>query len=100
MIIVHVHVHVKDEFIDSFKEASIENARNSIHEPGIIRFDVVQQADDPTRFVLIEIYRNELAQGEHKQTSHYAQWRDTVSEMMAEPRSSVKYQAIFPVEMG
>lgn len=100
MIIVHVHVHVKDQYIEAFKEESIKNARHSIQEAGITRFDVIQQADDPTRFLLIEIYRNEAGQGEHKQTAHYAQWRDAVSDMMAEPRSSVKYQAIYPFEAG
>lgn len=96
MLEVHVHVHVKPESIDAFREASIENARNSVQEPGIARFDVIQQADDPSRFVLIEVYRTPDAAAAHKGTQHYAVWRDAVSPMMAEPRSSVKYSRIFP----
>lgn len=96
MLIVQVHVHVKPESVAAFKAASIENARNSALEPGIARFDVIQQADDPARFVLIEVYRTPEAAAAHKETAHYAAWRDTVSEMMAEPRWSVKYTNIFP----
>lgn len=96
MLIVHVHVHVKPEFVDAFKEATVENARNSVQEPGIARFDVIQQLDDPTRFVLIEVYRTPDDPAEHKKTAHYQTWRDTVAEMMAEPRSSVKYENLFP----
>ena len=98
MDIVHVHVHVKAEFVDAFKQASLENARNSVQEPGIGRFDVIQQVDDPTGFVLVEIYRSVDAPAAHKQTTHYAKWRDTVTEMMAEPRFSVKYRNVFPDE--
>lgn len=94
MLIVHVHVHVKPEFIDAFREASRENARNSRQEPGIATFDVLQQADDPARFLLIEIYRTPEAPAQHKETKHYAAWRDTVANMMAEPRTSVKYAAV------
>jgi len=100
MFIVHVHVHVRPEFVAAFKEATIENARNSVQEPGIARFDVIQQKDDPTRFVLVEVYRTPDDPAEHKETAHYARWRDTVSEMMAEPRSSVKYANIFPDDEG
>lgn len=96
MIIVHVHAHVKPESIEDFKQASIENARQSVQEPGIARFDVVQQQDDPTRFVLVEVYRTSDAPAAHKETAHYAKWRDAVAPMMAEPRSSVKYNAAFP----
>ena len=96
MLIVHVHVHVKQEFVEAFRSASIENARNSILEPGIARFDVIQQADDPARFVLVEVYRTAEAPARHKETSHYQAWRDAVAEMMAEPRSSVKYSNVFP----
>ena len=91
MLIVHVFVHVKPECIDAFIAASLKNARQSIEEPGIARFDVIQQADDPSRFVLVEVYRDADAPARHKETAHYAQWRDAVVEMMAEPRSSVKY---------
>jgi quinol monooxygenase YgiN len=100
MFIVHVFVHVKHEFIDAFKEATLENARNSIQEPGIARFDVIRQLDDETRFVLVEVYRTPDDPARHKETAHYAKWRDTVAEMMAEPRSSVKYDNVFPVDEG
>ena len=96
MLIVQVHVQVKPESVDAFREASIENARNSIKEPGIARFDVLQQADDPTRFVLLEAYREAGAQARHRETAHYAAWRDTVADMMAEPRAGVKYANVFP----
>jgi len=96
MLIVHVHVHVKPECVEAFHAASLDNARQSVREPGIVRFDVMQQADDPTRFVLVEIYRTPEDPARHKETAHYAIWRDSVAEMMAEPRSSVKYSAVFP----
>jgi len=96
MLIVHVHVRVKPDCIDAFKEATIENARQSLKEPGIARFDVVQQNDDPTRFVLVEIYRSVEATAAHKATTHYAAWRDRMESLMAEPRSSVKYSNVFP----
>ena len=79
MLIVHVHVQVKPEFVAAFKEATIENARNSIKEPGIARFDVVQQQDDPARFVLVEVYRTPEAALDHKETDHYVRWRDAVA---------------------
>jgi autoinducer 2-degrading protein len=100
MFVVHVNVHVKPEFVGAFIEATIENARNSVKEPGIARFNVIQQLDDSTRFVLIEVYRGESAPAEHKRTAHYQTWRDTVAEMMAEPRSSVKYDNVFPDDVG
>jgi autoinducer 2-degrading protein len=100
MFIVHVHVHVKPESVEAFKEATIENARNSVQEPGIARFDVIQQLDDPARFVLVEVYRTPDDPARHKETAHYQKWRDTVAEMMAEPRSSVKYHNIFPDDEG
>ena len=96
MLIVHVFVHVKAESVDAFIAATLENARNSVREPGVVRFDVVQQEDDPTRFLLIEIYRTPQDPARHKETAHYATWRDTVEPMMAEPRRSVKYRALFP----
>ena len=99
MIIVHVQVHVKPESVEAFRVASIENARESVREPGIARFDVIQQQDDPTRFMLIEIYRSVAATAAHKETAHYAVWRDTVAAMMAEPRSSVKYTGVIPSEL-
>ncbi len=100
MIIVHVFVHVKPEQVEAFRTASLENARNSVQEPGIARFDVIQQQDDPTRFVLVEVYRTSEDPGRHKETAHYQKWRDTVAEMMAEPRTSIKYTNVFPDEQG
>ena len=100
MLVVHVYVHVKPEFIRAFEEATSENARNSVQEPGIARFDVIQQLDDPARFVLIEVYRTSQDPARHKETAHYQTWRDTVAEMMAEPRHSVKYANVFPGDEG
>ena len=100
MLIVHVHARVKPEFVAAFKEVTIENARHSVQEPGIARFDVIQQADDPTRFVLVEVYRASEAPAQHKETAHYQVWRDAVTPMMAEPRSSVKYSNVFPADGG
>lgn len=100
MLIVHVHVRVKPEFVTDFREATIENARASVEEPGIARFDVVQQQEDFTRFVLIEVYRSPAAAAAHKETAHYAKWRDTVANMMAEPRQSVEYGDVFPDREG
>lgn len=100
MLIVHVHVHVKPECVDAFKEASLANASASVQEAGIARFDVCQQQDDPTRFVLVEAYRDAEAPARHKETAHYAAWRDAVADMMAEPRSSVKFSNVFPDDDG
>ena len=100
MLVVHVFVHVKPEAVDAFGVATLENARSSVQEPGVVRFDVIQQADDPTRFVLVEIYRTPDDPARHKQTAHYAAWRDAVEPMMAEPRRSVKYRAVFPEPAG
>ena len=100
MLVVHVHVHVKPDAVEAFRQASVENARNSVQEPGIARFDVIQQADDPTRFILVEVYRDQEATVRHKETAHYATWRDTVASMMAEPRSSVKFSNVFPGDEG
>ena len=96
MLIVHVQVRVNPDSVDAFKVATIENARHSLAEPGVARFDVVQQRDDPTRFVLVEAYRTAEAAAAHKDTGHYQLWRDTVASMMAEPRSSVKCSNVFP----
>jgi quinol monooxygenase YgiN len=94
MLTVLVHVHLKQEYVDAFREASTENARNSLLEAGIERFDILQQKDDPTRFVLVEAYRSPDAPAAHKATDHYARWRSAVEPMMAEPRSSVKYELV------
>ncbi len=96
MLVVHVHVNVKPEFIEAFKQATIENARASLREPGVARFDVMQHADDPARFILVEAYRTNEAPAQHKETAHYAAWRDAVMPMMAEARTSVKYHNVFP----
>ena len=98
MLIVLVHVHVKPESVEAFQQASIENASNSVKEAGIARFDVIQQADDPTKFVLVEVYKTAEASVAHKETAHYAKWRDTVLDMMAEPRQGIKYTNIFPAD--
>ncbi len=100
MWVVHVHVHVKPDMVEAFKQAATENARNSVQEPGIARFDVVQQRDDPTRFVLVEVYRTEADTARHKETPHYQRWRDVVEGMMAEPRTSVKFDNVFPADAG
>ena len=96
MLVVHVQVKVKPEAVEAFKQATIANARESIKEPGIARFDMMQQQDDPAKFVLVEAYRTVEATAAHKETRHYQVWRDTVAPMMAEPRSSVKYTHVFP----
>lgn len=100
MLIVHGHVQVKLECVEAFKTATRTNARLSRLELGVLRFDVVQQADDPTRFVLIEIYRDAAANAAHKETAHYPVWRDAVAPMMAAPRTSVKYHPAFPEDAG
>ncbi len=100
MFIVHVFVHVKSDKVEEFQSASMENASNSVKEPGIARFDVIQQQDDPSRFVLVEVYRTADDPAHHKETPHYQKWRDTVEDMMAEPRRAIKYQNIFPDENG
>lgn len=96
MLVVHVNVQVKSEAVEAFKAATLANARASIQEPGIARFDVLQAADDPSRFVLVEVYRTPAAAAAHKETAHYATWRDAVAPMMATPRQSVKFANVFP----
>jgi quinol monooxygenase YgiN len=100
MLIVHVHVRVKPEFVEQFKKATVENARSSVQEPGIARFDVVQQQDDLTRFVLVEVYRTSDAPALHRETAHYLAWRDRVETMIAEPRTRATYSAVFPDDRG
>ena len=96
MLVVHVHVHVKPEYVEPFKKATLANARESIREPGIARFDFAEQQDDPTHFVLVEAYRTAEAPAAHKETKHYLTWKDAVAPMMAEPRTSVKFGNVFP----
>jgi len=100
MIVTHVHVHVKPDSIEAFKEATIENARQSVQEAGIARFDVIQSADDPARFILVEVYRTAEAPAAHKETSHYQTWRTVVAPMMSEGRTSTQYRNIFPEDAG
>src|SRR5688572_17436936 len=92
MLVVHVHVHVKADRVAAFIEATRLNSIESLKEPGVARFDVMQQQDDPTRFVLVEAYKTAAAPAAHKQTAHYAAWRDAVADMMASPRTSVKLE--------
>lgn len=98
MLVVHVDIHVKPESIDAFIVATLENARNSVQEPGIARFDVIQDQADPAHFVLVEVYRTVEDTVRHKETAHYAAWRDAVAPMMAIPRTSVKYTNLFPAD--
>jgi quinol monooxygenase YgiN len=96
MHVIHVHVHVQADAVEAFRQATLVNAEQSLKEPGVARFDVVQQKDDPTRFVLVEAYRTTEAISAHKDTAHYAAWRDAVAPLMAEPRHGTKYVNLFP----
>ena len=100
MYIVHVYIHVRPERVDEFIQATLANASNSVLETGIARFDVLQEADDRTKFILVEVYRTPEAAGSHKETEHYLRWRDTVAEMMADPRKGVKYANLYPSDDG
>jgi autoinducer 2-degrading protein len=97
MLAVFVYAHVKEDLIEAFKQATLDNASNSIHEPGIARFDVFQQLDDPSHFTLVEIYKTEADPARHRETAHYQRWRDAVASMMVEPRTRTENQMIFPV---
>ena len=100
MHIVQVFIHVKDDLVEEFKTATVENARNSLQEPGITRFDLIQQVDDPTRFLLVEVYGTLDDAASHKETTHYKLWHNTVGPMMAEPRTRIAYRNVFPDEAG
>ena len=100
MLIIHVHVHVKPDRVADFIQATVENASNSVREPGIARFDVMQQSDDATRFVLTEVYRSDDAPARHRETAHYAKWWDTVADMMAKPRSRAEFRNVFPADQN
>lgn len=100
LFIVHVQARVRSEAVSAFREATLANARASLQEPGVLRFDVLQDREDATRFVLVEVYRTEAAVAAHKDTEHYRTWRDTVAELMAEPRSSRKLTNVFPNDSG
>ena len=97
MLVVHVHVRVRPERIGDFLAATVINARASLAEPGVLRFDIIQDQADPARVVLVEVYRDEQASQAHKLTPHYTTWRDSVAEMMAKPRESVRYSVVFPL---
>jgi autoinducer 2-degrading protein len=98
MLVAIINVHVKPEYVEAFNTAILDNARNSIKEPGVARFDIYQQSDDPTRFILVEIYKTEDSINKHRDTAHYVRWRDSVAEMMAESRIRTTYNIIFPAE--
>jgi (4S)-4-hydroxy-5-phosphonooxypentane-2,3-dione isomerase len=98
MLVVHVHARVRPERVEDFLAATQVNARASLAEPGVLRFDVIQDQADPAHVVLVEVYRDEEAPAAHKQTAHYATWRDTVAEMMTQPRESARYSAVFPAD--
>ena len=100
LVIVHVSMHVKPDAVERFRAATLDNARHSVKEPGVARFDVVQSVEDPTRFVLVEVYRSPDAQAAHKGTAHYTRWRDAVADLMAEPRMSARYVNVFPDDQG
>jgi quinol monooxygenase YgiN len=100
MIVVLVHVHVKPEFTEDFKAAAEANASQSVKEPGIARFDVLQQRDDPQRFVLVEAYYEQEDIPRHKETSHYLAWRETVESMMVEPRQGITHDCVWPGDEG
>ena len=100
MYIVHVFVHVKENFVEEFKILTTENAKDSLLESGVVRFDVIQQHDDPTKFVLVEVYKSFEDTARHKITDHYMRWRDAVSNMMEAPRSSIKFYNVFPEDEG
>jgi autoinducer 2-degrading protein len=98
VLVVHVHIHVRPERVDDLLAASRANAAASLTEPGVLRFDVLQDQADPAHVVLVEVYRDEEAAKAHKDTPHYATWRDTVADMMAVPRTSTRFDAVFPPE--
>ena len=100
MHIVHVFIHVKDDQVEEFKTATVKNAQSSLQEPGVARFDFIQEADDPTRFLLIEVYRTSEDAARHKETMHYKHWRETVEPLMTEPRKRITYLNVFPDESG
>jgi len=99
MLIIHVNIHVKPEWVEAFKQATVANARESRREPGVARFECLQQLEDPSRFVLVEAYRDAGAQAQHRETRHYLAWRDAVAPMMAEARASVKFAPVTPEDL-
>jgi (4S)-4-hydroxy-5-phosphonooxypentane-2,3-dione isomerase len=100
MVILVVHLHVKPDHLEAFREATLENARNSRQEPGVVRFDVLQQSDDPTRFVLYEVYRDAEAPARHRETAHYNAWVAKVPDLLAEPRTRAMYSNVSPSDQN
>ena len=100
MLVVHVHIRVKPEHLESFLDETRRNAAASLQEPGVRRFDVLQDEAEGTHVVLAEVYVDQAAADAHKQTAHYARWQDAVAEMMAEPRTRTRYLSVFPGEGG
>ncbi len=100
MYIVHVFIRVRPDSLEAFQAATLDNARHSLQEPGVARFDVLQQADDPTRFVLVEVYRTPEDPARHKETAHYQRWREVAEPLLAEPRTRVVYANVFPEDAG
>jgi autoinducer 2-degrading protein len=100
MLILIVNIHIKADRIEAFRAATMENARNSRQEPGIARFDFLQQADDPSRFILIEVYRDQASTVAHKETAHYHAWLAAVDDMFAEPRTRALYTNVSPGDEG
>jgi quinol monooxygenase YgiN len=100
MHILHVYVHVKPEHIETFKQITIDNASHSVREPGCLRFDVVQQADDPGRFVLLEVYRDQSGHAAHRETAHFKLWAEKVTDLLVEPRSRQIFKNVYPGEDG
>ena len=98
MVIVHVFIKIKPGTIEPFKAATLKNAQNSIKEPGILRFDFMQQEDDPLSFLIVEVYKDNNAVAQHKETAHYAEWRQSAEHLIAEPRKRIQYINIFPEE--
>jgi autoinducer 2-degrading protein len=95
-----VQAQVRPDCVDEFRAATEVNARESRREAGVIRFDVIQELEDPTRFVLIEVFRDPAAANSHRETAHYQHWRDTVAPLMAEPRTNKKYVNVSPEDAG
>lgn len=100
MYIVHVFIHVRPDKLQEFRQATEANAAGSIQEPGVARFDFLQQAEDPTRFLLVEVYRTQADAGKHKETPHYNRWRETVEPLLAEPRTRIVYENLVPNDAG
>ncbi len=100
MYIVHLFIHVKPDKVGEFEAATLENAQNTLKEPGVARFDLIRQLDDPTRYVLLEVYHSPEDHPRHKETDHYKRWQQIAEPLMAEPRTRIIYQNVFPGDSG